>query len=137
LNNKKNNKEMISFKKINMLFISFLVGGAVGSSIALLYAPKQGKHLRNDISRKTNELIEFGKKKTFDSLHAAEEIADSTLDSANDFLNRGREKIARKTEKVKDAFKSGFNAYNNESDAENNRNSSFMENMENLYIQIK
>jgi hypothetical protein len=64
-------------------------------------------------------------------LHAAEEIADSTLDSANDFLNRGREKIASKTEKVKDALKSGFNAYNNESDAENNEHSSFMENAKN------
>jgi gas vesicle protein len=127
---------MKSVKKMNGFLISFLLGGAVGSALALLYAPKQGKLLRNDISRKTNELIEEGRKKTVDLWNGAEELAESTLDSANDFLNRGMEKIGRKTEKVKDAFKSGFNAHNSESEAENNENSSFMENnAENPYMQ--
>jgi hypothetical protein len=96
---------MASGKKITVLFISFLLGGAIGSAIALLYAPKQGKYLRNDIGRKTNELIDEGKKKTYDSWDDAKEKAESTLESANDFLSTGMEKIVRKTEKVKDALK--------------------------------
>ncbi len=102
---------MISGKTTKGLFIGFLVGGAIGSTIALLYAPKSGKHLRNDISRKTNELLEEGKKKTFDTWNDAKEMAENTFDNANDFLNTGMEKITRKTEKVKDALKSGYNAY--------------------------
>jgi gas vesicle protein len=63
----------MSLKKINGFFISFLLGGAIGSVIALLYAPKSGKLLRNDISRKTNELIEEGKKMSVDSLNEVKE----------------------------------------------------------------
>ncbi|HEY3250163.1 MAG TPA: YtxH domain-containing protein [Ignavibacteria bacterium] len=96
----------MSLKKINGFFISFLLGGAIGSVIALLYAPKSGKLLRNDISKKTDQLIEEGKKMSFDSLNEVKEKAESTLDSANEFLNTGMEKITRKTEKLKDALKS-------------------------------
>jgi gas vesicle protein len=124
---------MMSIKKTKGFFISFLLGGAVGGALALLYAPKQGKLLRNDISRKTNELIEDGKKKTHDLWNGAEELAESTFDSANDFLNSGMEKIVRKSEKIKDAFKSGFSANNNESGTGNYESSSFMENAENPY----
>jgi len=97
---------MISIKRINGFFMSFLLGGAIGSVIALLYAPKQGRLLRNDISRKTNDLIEEGKKITFDSWNSAKGKAESTIESANDFLNTGKEKIARKTEKIKGALQS-------------------------------
>jgi gas vesicle protein len=98
---------MITIKKTKGIFLSFLFGGAIGSAIALLYAPKSGKHLRNDISRKTNELIEEGKRKTFASWDDIKEKTGSTLNNANDFLNKGLEKIASKTEKVKDALKYG------------------------------
>jgi len=126
----------MSIKKTKGFFISFLLGGAVGGVLALLYAPKQGKLLRNDISRKTNELIEEGKKKTLDLWNGAEELAESTFDSANDFLNTGMEKIVRKTEKIKGAFKSGFSAYNNESGTGNHESSSFTENAEDPNTQI-
>lgn len=105
---------MISINKTTGLLISFLMGGAIGGVIALLYAPQSGKHLRNDISRKTNEFIEDGKKKTYDSWNGVKEKADSSIESANDFLNSGKEKIAHKVEKVKDAFKAGMNAYKDE-----------------------
>lgn len=105
---------MISINKTTGLITSFLLGGAIGGIIALLYAPQSGKHLRNDISRKTNELIEEGKKITYDSLNGVKEKADSSIESANDFLNSGKEKFAHKVEKVKDAFKAGVNAYKDE-----------------------
>ncbi len=96
-------------KTINGVFLSFLLGGAVGGTIALLYAPTKGKYLRKDISRKTNELIKEGKRKTYDSWNDAKEKAESLLESANDVLSTNVEKIVRKTEKLKDALKSGLN----------------------------
>ena len=126
---------MISGKKLNGLFISFLVGGAVGSAIALLYAPKSGKQLRSDISRKTSDLIDQGKKLTYDSWSDAKEAAESTFESANDFLNTGMEKIAHKTEKVKDAIRTGFNAYNDKRKSGNNQSSLYMEDVENTHKQ--
>ncbi|MCX6163004.1 MAG: YtxH domain-containing protein [Ignavibacteriae bacterium] len=101
---------MISLNKTTGIFVSFLLGGVIGSAIALLYAPMKGKYLRNDISRKTNELFEEGKKISYDTWKDAKEKVENTIDSANDYLSTGIDKIARKTEKVKDAIKSGFSA---------------------------
>jgi len=103
-----------TMRTINGVFISFILGGAIGSAIALLYAPKSGKHLRNDISKKTNALIKEGKKITAESWDSAKEKAENAIDSANDFLSSGADKIMRNTEKVRDALRSGVNAYNNE-----------------------
>jgi gas vesicle protein len=100
---------MSKIKIINGLFLSFLLGGAVGGALALLYAPKKGKYLRKDISRKTNALIKEGKKITYDSWNDAREKAENIIESANDTLSSNVEKIVRKTEKLKDALKSGLN----------------------------
>lgn len=105
---------MISMNKTSGILTSFLLGGAVGGAIALMFAPKSGKHLRGDISRKTNELIEEGKKKSFDSWNGAKEKAENTIDRANDFLNTGVEKIVGKTKKVKDSLESGLKTFNDE-----------------------
>lgn len=93
------------------ILFSFLLGGAIGGAIALLYAPMSGKHFRNDISRKTNDFIEEGKKKTYDTWNGAKEKVESSMESANDLLNTGKEKFDRKVEKVKYAFKAGIYSY--------------------------
>lgn len=123
---------MITMKKSKGLFISFLLGGALGGAIALLFAPKQGKHLRSDIGRKTNELFEGGRKKTFDLWNNAESMAESTLDSANDFLNTGVEKLARKTEKARNVLKSVLYDSDEERKSGNNAGISLMENAEDI-----
>ena len=115
---------MSSMKKINGVFFSFLLGGAIGGTIALLYAPKSGKQLRNDISRTTNELYDEGKKMTYDSWNDAKEKTERILDSANDVLSTNVEKIVRKTENLKEALKSGINAYNEERKTDSYHNSS-------------
>jgi len=116
----------MSLKKANGIFMSFLLGGAIGSTIALLYAPKSGKHLRNDISTKTNKMIKQGKKKTIDTYNDAKEMAEDTIESANDFVNNSVDKIIHSTDKVKEAFKSGFNAYSDE--RKSGKNQSFTSN---------
>jgi gas vesicle protein len=105
---------MIFANRISGIFVSFLIGSAVGGAIALLYAPESGKRLRGDISKKTNSLIKEGKKKSNELWNDAKEKAESTLDSANNFLNSNVEKIVNETGKVKDALTSGINAYNKE-----------------------
>ncbi|NOS86323.1 MAG: YtxH domain-containing protein [Ignavibacteria bacterium] len=101
-------------KRTGGFLLSFLIGSAVGSAIALMYAPKSGRHLRNDISRKTGELIDQGKKLTYDSWNGAKETAETTFESANEFLNTGVDKIVNKAERVKDSFKTGIEAFKEE-----------------------
>lgn len=118
------------------IFISFLLGTVVGGAIALLNAPKSGKHLRNDISRKSKELIEEGKKNTYESWNGLKERTESTIESANDMLNTGKEKIMRKAEKVKDAFKAIHNAYNDERKDESIEKNSVFEDESITYSKI-
>lgn len=115
---------MANIKQVNSIFLSFLFGGAVGGAIALLYAPKSGKQLRSDISKTTNELYEDGKKKTYESWNEAKAKAENIIDSANDVLSSNVEKIVRKSENIKDALKSGVDAYNDEMKYGSNHNRS-------------
>lgn len=105
---------MIKSNRSGSFILSFLLGGAIGGAIALLYAPKSGRNLRNDIGTKTGELIEKGKKLATDSGKAAKDLAENTFESANEFLNTGAAKVVNRAERVKDAVQSGFKAYSDE-----------------------
>ncbi len=126
---------MIREKSKKGIFLSFLLGGVIGGALALLYAPKAGKNLRKDIGRKTGELIEEGKKLTSESWNGAKDAAESTLDSANEFLNTGMDKITRKADNVKAALKSGFRAYS-ERRSDLDKRSPESENTENVQNKI-
>lgn len=78
-------------------FVWFLIGVAVGASVALLYAPQSGKETRDFIARKTREgrdlVSETGRdlyEKGADLYERGREIADE----AADIFERGR-KLAR------------------------------------------
>lgn len=105
---------MITERKSNKFFISFLVGGAIGGAIALLYAPKSGKHLRNDVSRITGKIVKDGKTFTAKSWNGAKEFAGSTYEKAGNLVNAGIDTITGQTENVKDAINSGINAFRDE-----------------------
>ena len=91
-----------------------IIGGALGSIIALLYAPKPGRELRSDIGKKTTEIINDSKKKTGELWAGAKTKAGTMLEGANSFLSTGKEKILTEAEKVKEAFKAGAEAYSEE-----------------------
>ena len=125
------------------LMIGFIAGSVIGGIIALLYAPKSGKELRNDIKTKkdeflddtaeymqiaktkANDLINEGKKKSEMLIQEAKKKANSLLDDANKLLSSAKdkasgkmtdakEKISSESERIKDAFKAGVEAYKDE-----------------------
>lgn len=63
----------------------FLVGAAVGASIALLYAPKSGRETRKLLSKKT------------------EKGREALVDSSKDLVDRGKELYDRGREMADDA----------------------------------
>jgi gas vesicle protein len=115
---------MSNMKQVNGVFLSFLLGGVIGGAIALLYAPKSGKHLRNDISHKANKLYEDGKKISNDTWIDAKEKAEELIENANNVLAVNVDKIVRKTDNLKEALKSGIEAYNDERKYGNNHDGS-------------
>jgi gas vesicle protein len=96
------------------IFFSFLIGGAVGSAIALLYAPKEGKQLRTDISEKTKEIIEDSKNTTEQVWTGTKEKVNNIMDGANELLSKAKVLVTDETKRVKDAVKSGFKKYSEE-----------------------
>jgi gas vesicle protein len=128
------------------LLIGFFTGAAVGSIIALLYAPKSGKELREDIKtrsqdfiedadkyisnarEKASQLINDGKKKSellvadakekVDALlDEAERILSEAKDKAGDYVQTGKIKIEKEGERLKSAIKAGMDAYKTEKEA--------------------
>lgn len=81
--------------KVGRFIFGLLVGGLVGSVVALLYAPKSGKDLRKDISDKADDfvgdvediylkgkekaekIIEDGKRKASDVIKDAKKLVSS------------------------------------------------------------
>ena len=110
--------------------IGFLAGGAIGTLVALLTAPKSGKELRGDIKQKSeeyfdeaeryladaknkaSELINDAKSKSQDILNAAGRVFKDAKVKTTDVLNSGKEKIETETKRLESSVKDGIDAYN-------------------------
>jgi gas vesicle protein len=122
------------------LLIGFLAGGAIGAIFALLYAPKSGKELREDIRNKTDEymeeadkfiadakvkakdvinegkkksekLISDAKVKSEELLKDAEKIFTDAKGKTGSFVSSGKDALDSESSKLKSAFKAGIDAY--------------------------
>ena len=105
---------MTELKRTNGIILSFILGGAIGSAIALLYAPKSGKHLRQDINRKAADLVGEGKRITSDSWKDTKEFAGNAFESVNGALKSGIHKIVSEKEKVREALNAGLHSFQEE-----------------------
>jgi gas vesicle protein len=76
------------YKKIAL---AFLIGGAVGAGIALLYAPQSGKDTRKDIAKTARKI----KRETVN-------IVEDAIDTINDFADDVKEKISDLIDSGKD-----------------------------------
>jgi gas vesicle protein len=128
------------------LLVGFLTGAAVGSIIALLFAPKSGRELREDIKSKSQEfiddadkyianakdkasdLINEGKKKSErlvtetkekveTLLSEAERILTDAKEKAGSVVHVGKEKLEKESDRLKTAIKAGMDAYKTEKEA--------------------
>lgn len=75
------------------LLIGMLTGAAIGSIIALLYAPKSGKELREDIKTKSQDFIED-----------ADQYIVKTKDKASQLINGGKKKSKKWLKRLKKKF---------------------------------
>jgi gas vesicle protein len=123
------------------LLVGIFSGAAVGSIVALLYAPKSGKKLREDIKTKSQDIIDDTDKyfsdvkekatklvkdikKKFELLVGdTEENIDTLIDESDLILNQskdkvgsyvrnGKVKLGKESGRLKAAIKSGVEAYN-------------------------
>ena len=70
---------------------AFLIGGAIGAFVALLYAPQSGRQTRKDISRTAKHIKR-------DTVHLVEE----TVESIDEFISDVKEKATAIIEQGKE-----------------------------------
>ena len=75
-----------------------LIGGGIGATLALLFAPKSGSEFRDDISIATNN----GLKKTKETVSKLRENTNSYYEVAKDKVNNIYNTVANKAEKLAD-----------------------------------
>jgi gas vesicle protein len=79
----------------------FLIGFGLGAVVALLFAPKSGKELREDIAERTRRGIE----KAGETYETAREKAKEIVQEAKETVSRGKERLAAAVEAGKQAYR--------------------------------
>ncbi len=82
------------------VFLSFLAGAAVGAGIALLYAPKTGRELRENIKDLTDDAVN----KIKDYTREAQEKVKSTIEGGKEVLSEKKSIITSAIEAGKEAM---------------------------------
>jgi gas vesicle protein len=88
-----------------------LVGGAIGAIVALLFAPKSGQELREDIAEATRKGIEKGKEAATVVGEKAGEYYEVTKERAGEILHDAQEAVEGFGDKAKDAVTSAANPF--------------------------
>lgn len=78
-----------------------LIGGGIGAILALLFAPKSGQELREDIADVTKKGIEKSKETAGQLQDAAGDYYEVTRERANEFYETAQQKSGEFSEKVK------------------------------------
>lgn len=78
-----------------------VVGGGIGAILALLFAPKSGVELREDIADATRKGIEKSKETAAQLQERAGEYYEVSRERAGEFYQTAAEKAAELTEKAK------------------------------------
>lgn len=108
--------------------MGLLAGGAVGAGFALLYTPKTGKEMREEIGRRTDEYKSIAREKastilkdvehrTDNLLTATQRKMNSLLEDAEHALSSARtktDKVVEQGTRVKAAARAGVDAFQEE-----------------------
>lgn len=73
------------------LFGAFVIGGLIGASVALLYAPKSGEETRRNIKRRAKELKKKAVRAAEDLYEEIEELSETLRRRIDEMKQRGEE----------------------------------------------
>jgi gas vesicle protein len=87
------------------------IGGTIGAVVALLFAPKAGRELREDIADVTRKGVDRTRETTKQLGSKAGEYYDVAAEKAGELAGAAREVAARKGENLSAAIEAGKRAY--------------------------
>ena len=92
------------------IILSFLLGGLTGAAFAILFAPRSGQETRELLGEKIREGAERGRDMKERAVHKGREI----LDDASEYVEKQRETLAQRKERLAAAVEAGRQAYRDE-----------------------
>ena len=95
-------------------FKGFLFGGLLGAIAALLFAPKSGREMREDISRRSLELKDDVELKLEQAVKRAEEILVESRQKLENFRNETKAELKHLEESAASKYREGKDALRDE-----------------------
>ena len=92
----------------------FVIGGTIGAVVALLFAPKSGRELREDIADATRKGVDRTRETATQIGSKAGEYYDAAASRAGELAGAAREAAARRGENLSAAIEAGKRAYQEE-----------------------
>jgi gas vesicle protein len=94
------------------------IGGLIGAALGVLYAPKSGKETREDLARKTDDLIARAKEDYEQTLEKSRKAYESAVRrlkeaevSAKEKIDEVEGKLSELTDKGKESLQDGKNRF--------------------------
>ncbi len=84
-----------------------LIGGLIGAAAGILFAPKSGKETREDIARKTDEIIKKAKEEYEVALEKSKKAYETAIRKAKEIQSMAREKVDDVEESVTELTEKG------------------------------
>ncbi len=98
---------------VGTVLISFLAGAAVGSGLALLFAPKSGREMREQIKDLTDDAVDRireyardAQEKVKSTYEEGKELVKEKKSMISSAIEAGKEAMEREREKVSEEHKS-------------------------------
>ena len=92
----------------------FVVGATVGAVVALLFAPKSGRELREDLADATRKGVDRARETGSQLSAKAGEYYDAASARAGEIASSAREVVERRGERFSAAVEAGRQAYRDE-----------------------
>ena len=92
----------------------FAIGATVGAVVALLFAPKSGRELRQDVADATRKGVDRARETGSQLSARAGEYYETASARAGELAQSAREAVSRRGELVNSAIEAGRQAYRDE-----------------------
>lgn len=89
------------------LLKGLIIGGLIGAVLGILYAPKSGKETREDIARKTEDLLEKAKEEYEKTVAKSKMAYESAIKHLQELELSAKEKVEEVEGKVAEFAKQG------------------------------
>jgi len=92
------------------ILLSFMIGALSGAALAILFAPRSGRETRELLGERLRETADRSRKLGEQALEKGREIADD----ASGYVERQREALERRRDRLSAAVEAGRQAYREE-----------------------